>query len=296
MKSISIQNVTTFEHLELDSDTHSWVRSVNHCFAEDTVVETMYTPGLYITVLGQCHYSSLSNDSEQPDNFNYHYSVALADQSCLSRVLFPANAIWQTFSIMIPFDQLPAFGITDLNEPATHFRPEARLSVLGAISGDILRCCESVWQCDLKGLERQLFIKAKALEVLALFLHKRRESGLNPLSSRLSILNDVLCHIENHLDHDWTLSSVASLARSNQTYIKQDVKDLLGMSFRKWLNKKRLNAAVDLLSSDVPISQIATDIGYKSQAHFATLFKNEIGMTPSEYRQSLQLSNKIGGF
>lgn len=290
MESISIQNLTTFEHLELDSESHSWVRFVNHCFSEDTVVENLFTPGLYITVLGQCQYSSLSGNAEEQGNYNYHYTVALADEPCSSRVLFPVNATWQNFSIMIPLAQLHLYGVDALDDIATHFRPEARLSELGAISGDILRCCESIWQCEFKGLERKLFIKAKALEVLALFLHKRRESSQNQPSSRLSYLNDALVHIESNLDQDWTLSTVARLARSNQTYIKQDVKDLFGLSFRKWLSKKRLSAAVDLLGSDVAISQIASDIGYKSQAHFATLFKNEIGMTPSEYRHSLQLN------
>lgn len=289
MSHLSIKNVASFEHLELDSAEHCWVRSINHCFAEDTVVENSYLPGLYITILGQCQYSSLECPTEEQDNYNYHYTVALADEPCSSLVLFPSNATWQSLSIMVPLTQIQNFGITSLSDIASHFRPEARISELGAISSDILSCCESVWECEFQGLERELFIKAKALEVLSLFLHKRRESGQNPLPIRLSQLSHALNHIEDNLEQNWTLSSVARLAGSNQTYIKQDIKDLLGISFRKWLNKKRLKTALELLSSNEQISQIASDVGYKSQAHFATSFKNEIGLTPREYRQSLLL-------
>lgn len=289
MPNISIQNVATFEHLELDTEAQSWVRSINHCFTEDTIVENAYTPGLYITLLGQCQYSTLEDKLTKQNNYNYHYAVALADEPCSSQVFFPCNTTWQVLSIMLPLEQLNAYGINSLCNIATHFRPEAKLAELGAISGDILRCCESVWECNFNGLERQLFIKAKAFEVLSLFLHKQREESKIQMTSRLAQLNDALSHIEKNLDQNWSLSSVARLAGSNQTYIKQDVKDLIGSSFQKWLKKKRLKTAVDQLSSNVPISQIACNIGFKSQAHFATLFKSEVGLTPSEYRQSLLL-------
>ncbi|WP_432463511.1 helix-turn-helix transcriptional regulator [Agarivorans sp. QJM3NY_33] len=289
MENLSIRNVSTFEHLELDAHSQSWVRSINHCFTEDTTVENAYLPGLYITLLGQCQYSTPNSPQEKLDNYNYHYAVALADEPCTSSVVFPSNATWQTLSIMLPLAQLHEYGISSVSEVAHHFRPEARISELGAISGDILRCCESVWQCEFKGLERQLFIRAKAFEVLSLFLHKRREDSQYGMSSRMSQLREALNHVEDNLDQDWTLSSLARLAGSNQTYIKQDIKGLVGTSFRKWLNKKRLNIALELLSGDAPIHQIADDIGIKSQAYLATLFKGEFGLSPSEYRQALLL-------
>ena len=76
MSYLSVQNVSTFEHLEIDSGTQSWVRTINHCFSEDTIVENTYAPGLYITVLGQCQYSMVSRASEELSNYNYHYSKA----------------------------------------------------------------------------------------------------------------------------------------------------------------------------------------------------------------------------
>ena len=287
MVNLSIQDVATYEYQELDTETQSWVCCVNHCFTQDTEVEHSYDLGLYISVIGQCQYQSLNETPEEQGNYTYHYAVAIADEPCKSHALFPADARWQTLLIKIPLDQLHVYGVDSLNEMTSHFRPEARLSELGTISGDILKCCELVWSCDFVGIERELFIKAKALEILSLFLHKRRESSKNKLSIRLTYLSDALEHIENNLDQEWSLSAVAQLARSNQTYIKKDVKFLIGMSFHKWLNKKRLSAAVELLSKDIAISQIASDIGFKSQAHFSTLFKNEMGMRPSEYRQSL---------
>lgn len=291
MPHLSIQNVSTFEHLELDSNSQSWVRSINHCFTEDTIVENLYMPGLYITVLGQCQYSTLNCGLKEQGNYNYHYAIVLTDEPCSSRVCFPNNATWQSFSIMLPLNQLHEYGITSLRDNDPHFRPEAKIAKLGAISSDILRCCESVWECKFGGLERQLFIKAKAFEVLSLFLSKRHEYDKICMSSRMSQLSESLKYIENNLDQNWTLSSVASLARSNQTYIKQDIKDLIGVSFRDWLKRKRLNTALKQLSGNESINQIACNIGFKSQAHFATLFKCEIGLTPSEYRQSLLLRN-----
>jgi AraC-like DNA-binding protein len=81
------------------------------------------------------------------------------------------------------------------------------------------------------------------------------------------------------------------LAGSNRTYVKQDIKALIGLSFRDWLKRARIDAARVQLSGEEPIAEIAHNVGFKSQAHFATLFKSELGVTPSEYRQSLSMKN-----
>lgn len=286
-----VENATSFEHFKLDFGSQSAVRLINHRFNQDTVVESVYPPGLYISMLGQCQCQLVTQAPEQKRDYNHQYVLALVEKTSESQILFPKNSIWQTFCVMLPLEKLNNHPIlNELRESAPQAISHIKFAELGPVPSDILRCCEAAWHCTFIGFERELFIKAKAQEVLALFLNKRREKNSMQLTLRLAQLSKALSQIQADLAQQWTLSTVANLAASNRTYIKQDIKQLSGMSFRDWLKQARIEAARSQLGGSASITQIAHSVGFKSQAHFATLFKNETGITPTQYRQSLLIN------
>ena len=62
-----------------------------------------------------------------------------------------------------------------------------------------------------------------------------------------------------------------------------------------YLQKLRLSAARRLLEVDrAPIDQIAKKVGYEDPAFFRALFKRQIGMTPSRYREILRFRASEG--
>ncbi|MBD5770798.1 helix-turn-helix domain-containing protein [Marinomonas colpomeniae] len=290
MLSHPVENVATFEHLNLDFDSQSCVRIVNHRFPEETEIENYFMPGLYISMLGQCRCETFDDDGYKSCDYSYKYIVAAVEEAAISKLHFPSNSIWQTFSIMLPLNQFNEYILPKLKgiTTATTIRKD-RLAESGPVPRDILSCCEAVWQCTFQGVERELFIKAKALEVLSLFLHKRHEQDQNILTSRVMKLQNSLNYIQSHLSEEWTLASVSRMAGSNPTYVKQDIKELVGSSFRDWLKKARIESALEQLTGKDSISEIAHNIGFRSQAHFATLFKQEIGLSPSDFRRSLAI-------
>ncbi len=64
------------------------------------------------------------------------------------------------------------------------------------------------------------------------------------------------------------------------------VKAVLGYSVNDYINNVRLKKAKHLLSSsEHTISEVAHLVGYSSGSYFSTAFKNQFGMTPSEFKQ-----------
>lgn len=288
-KPCSIEDIVSSEHFHLDIMANSWARSVNHIFTEETHVQHYHEPGVYISMVGQCQGQTLNKGMDSKRDYSHQYMVAVVNQPCMGQMRFTRDSVWQTLSIMLPLNQdLKKVLLPSLRANFSHEVPQISLAELGAVPEDIHQCCEAVWHCPFSGFERELFIKAKAQEALALFLHHRKQPpALSLTSSRQAQLRQVLNHIERHLAQTWTLPEVAKLAGSNRTYVKQDIKNLTGNCFREWLKQSRLEAACRQLAGHHSITDIANNVGFKSQAHFATLFKSKMGITPREYRQSL---------
>ncbi len=73
-----------------------------------------------------------------------------------------------------------------------------------------------------------------------------------------------------------------SLSRYNTVF-----RQVTGISPSDYIKQLRLNAACELLlSTDLPINTVGESVGYPNQCFFSKMFKKNIGVTPTEYRQN----------
>ena len=60
-----------------------------------------------------------------------------------------------------------------------------------------------------------------------------------------------------------------------------------GKAPHAYVTDKRMESACHLLATtDLPLAQVATRVGYRTQAHFTGVFHRHVGMTPRTYRVS----------
>ncbi len=91
-------------------------------------------------------------------------------------------------------------------------------------------------------------------------------------------------YIQNNLHRNIKTKDVAAQVNLSESYFSIYFKDKTGINFRDYILKARINYAKTLLKSkEVSISEIAYLIGYQDYRSFSRAFKNETGMTPSEY-------------
>jgi len=87
---------------------------------------------------------------------------------------------------------------------------------------------------------------------------------------------------------DISLTDLATLLNTNQTYLSQAINTQYGLNFKEVLNQMRIKAACRLLMSDFSnkftIESLAGEVGFKSPSAFYTSFKKFTGVTPVEYR------------
>jgi AraC-like DNA-binding protein len=61
----------------------------------------------------------------------------------------------------------------------------------------------------------------------------------------------------------------------------------VGMSLRAWRQRVRLFKSVELLGSELPITEIALRLGYSSASAFIFMFRTEMSVSPLQYRRNL---------
>jgi AraC family L-rhamnose operon regulatory protein RhaS len=84
----------------------------------------------------------------------------------------------------------------------------------------------------------------------------------------------------------WTLNSMAAACRLKRTQFETLTKELTGDTPLHLLNRFRVRQSqLPLKSSNKTITEIAFNAGFSSSQYFSRIFKNLIGVTPSQYRQ-----------
>lgn len=114
-----------------------------------------------------------------------------------------------------------------------------------------------------------------------------------------AIWNAILNEMDNnkiYADPELSRDIFSERIGCNHTWFSQVIKEKTGKTYLQFINGRRVTEAVKVLSdptSDVPIKSLAYSIGFTSLSTFYTAFKQQIGMSPAEFRKlSLQDTNK----
>lgn len=100
-------------------------------------------------------------------------------------------------------------------------------------------------------------------------------------------LRRVTSLIEQNLARSLTLRDMAAAAGLSRMHFAAQFKAATGCSPHHYLLCRRVEAAKTLLSgSELPLVEIAFNVGFSAQAHFTTVFKRFAGETPARWRSA----------
>lgn len=137
--------------------------------------------------------------------------------------------------------------------------------------------------------ENLLELKFKEL-VLSLLSNKKNErflSYLNNLSNETAPSMEEIMH--NNYACKLTLAEYAKLTCKSVPTFKRDFKKVFKDSPAKWVMKKRLALASELLqNTPLSIGEITYECGFENQTHFSRIFKEKIGVSPLQFRMNFR--------
>ena len=106
--------------------------------------------------------------------------------------------------------------------------------------------------------------------------------------STSNIINQVLQYLNENYTKELQLIDLEDKFKLNKYYIGQLIKENTGINFNDYLNKKRLEKAIELLkNTNSTIKDISEAVGYKYSYYFIKVFRKVHGMAPGEYRSKI---------
>ncbi len=122
-------------------------------------------------------------------------------------------------------------------------------------------------------------------QLLASFL--RTASGFNEPGKLTAAgrFADVLHFIDENLQRQIALADMAEIVHLNPTYFSNLFADFMGERPMEYLNRKRIERGqLLLLSTNLPLKEIAARTGFSEPNYFSRMFSRHIGMPPQKYR------------
>ena len=103
--------------------------------------------------------------------------------------------------------------------------------------------------------------------------------------------SDFIQYINNNFQNgELTLVLVSIETGVSQRKITNEIQNQFGCNFKTYINRLRLNESKRLLlNKELNIGEIAFKVGFNNQSHFNRVFKSEIQISPSEYRDKLNI-------
>ena len=90
----------------------------------------------------------------------------------------------------------------------------------------------------------------------------------------------------NYNDQDLTQTKVADQFGVSVYSLSRIFKKQFGIGFSEYINGKRVEKSKEFLqNTDLSIREISTMVGFSDSNYFAKIFRNNVGVSPTEFRK-----------
>lgn len=103
-------------------------------------------------------------------------------------------------------------------------------------------------------------------------------------------MDPIIEYISTEYMTDITLKDICRRFNYSLSYMSMKFKKTLGMTYIQYLQKTRVEQSMRLLvSTDMPVDEIARLVGYRDLKAFYTVFKRFANTTPAKFRKNYYL-------
>ncbi len=140
---------------------------------------------------------------------------------------------------------------------------------------------------------RDLIIHQTFIEFLTLIFLKQDEnlfangSEMTPMEEKIY---GVAGYIHAHYSEDISLDSLAEYSGISSSHLSRQFKNITGFTVTDYIQMTRVRNVQSLLvSTQMPITEVAAPCGFNSFSQFNRVFRKHTGLSPSQFRKQNQM-------
>ena len=159
----------------------------------------------------------------------------------------------------------------------------SRAAVKGGLDFDTANALSAMYLTQIEKNKNysEIFI---FLKQMFLDFAQRTARSRSYLSDSL-LVNKICKEVQAHLYEKITPANIAERLKMNSSYLSRHFKQETGKTITEFINEVKIKEGIRLLeTTQTPLIQISSQLGFSSQNYFHTVFKKTTGMTPVEYR------------
>jgi two-component system response regulator YesN len=127
--------------------------------------------------------------------------------------------------------------------------------------------------------------------------HAQPETALETGQEKNAAENDVVQAVKDyvrvHIRDTIYIGDIAASVFLNEQHLMRIFKRETGVSVLEYITGERLAVSKRLLiTTALPVNQVALQAGYENYSYFIRLFKRNFGVTPQVYRQNGGITNE----
>ena len=137
--------------------------------------------------------------------------------------------------------------------------------------------------------QRQLYEQMEVQGILLILLSRFLRSARQRMLSQDIRIQHALMYIHSHLEQKIALDTLAAETCMSKDHFIRIFKQTTGVTPANYITRRKLERAEVLLTTtEIPVKNIATELGYDDISYFVRVFHKHSNMTPQEYRNMRQ--------
>ncbi|MFV0527110.1 MAG: helix-turn-helix transcriptional regulator [Lachnospiraceae bacterium] len=134
-----------------------------------------------------------------------------------------------------------------------------------------------------------LSMKELCSNIIEIILLNVEDSPIIRRNRKESVYNDVVSYMKKNLNGNLSVQAVCLEASISQATLNRLFRTYAGIPYKNYLTTLRIETARTMMEQNPKsyIKDIATYVGFKDQFYFSRVFRSVIGLSPSEYLESI---------
>lgn len=161
------------------------------------------------------------------------------------------------------------------------------------IATNVTNCFEIMGrEINVENKYSEIIFKANLLELYGVLLKHFEQCDVMSANKFLIMIKyqKILEYISENYTENISLETLSAKFNYSTAYISAMLCSYTGVNFKSYLDNIRIQKAIDLLlTTDMPITEISSNVGYENIRTFNNVFKKLLGKTPTDYKKEKKL-------